>query len=216
MTVSLQTRSLTFSVKKYNSYVTAFKELWSHLLQMLMLISNVLSYVSSPQHLLTSSLSTLPINFKEAIVEPILKKESLDHEVYKNFRPISNLSFISKVTEKVVASRLNNHLDEADLHEIFQSAYKKAYSTETALMRIHNDNLRAIDDNECVILVLLDLSAAFDTVDHQILLTRLRNRFGISGKALSWIKSYLSDRTQFVKKNHQSATSPVASHKAQC
>ena len=143
--------------------------------------------------------ATVPINFKEAVVEPTLKKESLDHEAYKNFRPISNLSFISKVTEKVVASRLNNHLDEADLHKIFQSAYKKAHSKERALMRIHNDILRAIDDNECVILVLLDLLAAFDTVDHQILLTRLRNRFGISGKALSWIKSYLSDRTQFVK-----------------
>lgn len=112
----------------------------------------------------------VPAAFKEAVVDPILKKDSLDHEVYMNFKPISNLSFISKATEKVVAVRLNHHLEDASLHEIFQSAYKKGHSTETGFTRIHNDILRAIDDGECVILVLLDLSAAFDTVDHDILL----------------------------------------------
>ena len=83
---------------------------------------------------------------------------------------------------------LNHHLEDASLHEIFQSAYKKGHSTKTALTRIHNDILRAIDDKECVILVLLDLSVAFDTVDHDILITRLitrlKHRFGITGKAL--------------------------------
>ena len=87
--------------------------------------------------------------FKEAVVDPILKKGSLDHEVYKNIRPISNLSFISKATEKVVAARLNHHLHNASLHVIYQSAYKKGHSTETALARIHNDIIRAIDDGEC-------------------------------------------------------------------
>ena len=123
----------------------------------------------------------------------------LDHEVYKNFRPISNLSFISKATEKVVATSLNHHLENASLHVIYQSGYKKGHTTETALARIHNDILRAIDDGECVILVLLDLSAAFDTLDHDILITRLKHRFGITGKALGWIQSYLSGRTQLVK-----------------
>ena len=99
----------------------------------------------------------------------------------------------------MVAERLNCHLDNANLHETFQSAYKKGHSTETALTRIHNDILRSIDDNEYVILVLLDLSAAFDKVDHYILIERLKHRFGITGKALTWIKSYLSERTQFVK-----------------
>ena len=132
---------------------------------------------------------------------PILKKDSLDHEVYKNFRPISNLSFISKATEKVVAVRLNYHLEDASLHEIFQSAYKKGHSTETALTRIHNDILRAIDDGECVILVLLDLSAAFDTVDHDVLITRLKHRFEISGKALGCMDTVLSIRKDPVRKD---------------
>ena len=99
----------------------------------------------------------------------------------------------------MVAERLNCHLENANLHETFQSAYKKGHSTEMALTRIHNGILCAIDDNECVILVLLDLSAAFDTVDHDILIERLKHRFGITGKALTWIKSYLCERTQFVK-----------------
>ena len=99
----------------------------------------------------------------------------------------------------MVAERLNCHLENANLHETFQSAYKKGHSTETALTRIHNDILCAIDDNECVILVLVDLSAAFDTVDHDILIERLKHRFGITGKALTWIKSFLCERTHFVK-----------------
>ena len=101
--------------------------------------------------------------------------------------------------EKVVAARLNQHLENNNLHGIFQSAYKAGHSTETALTRIHNDILRSINNIECVILVLLDLSAVFDTVDHTILLTRLNHRFAIRGKALTWLRSYLSDRTQLSK-----------------
>ena len=144
---------------------------------------------------LSFNTAIVPTAFKEAIVDPILKKDSLDHEVYKNVRPISNLSFISKATEEVVAVRLNHHLEDASLHEIFKSAYKKGQSTETALTRLHNDILGAIDGGECVILVLLDLSAALDTVDHDILITKLKHRFGITGKALGWIQSNLSGRS---------------------
>ena len=122
---------------------------------------------------LSFNTAIVPTAVKEAVVDFILKKDSLDHIVYKNFRPISNLSFISKATEKVAAVRRNHHLEAARLHEIFQSAYKKGNSTETALTRIHNDILRAIDDWGCVILVLLDLSVAFDTIDDDILITRL-------------------------------------------
>ena len=89
---------------------------------------------------------------------------------------------------------------------MFQSAYRMGHSTETALTRIHNDILLAIDDDSCVILVLLDLSAAFDTVDYDILLGRLEHRFGITGKALSWLTSYLTDRTQFVKVANEHST----------
>ena len=97
-----------------------------------------------------------------------------------------------------MASRLNEHVNEHNLSEVFQSSYKKGHSTESALFRVHNDILRAIDNGGCEILLLLDLSAAFDTVDHAILLSRLRDRFGVSGTALAWFQSYLSDRSQFV------------------
>ena len=127
-----------------------------------------------------------PPKMKEASLLPLLKQPSLSHDEFPNYRPISNLAFISKCTEKVVASRLNEHVNEHNLSEVFQSAYKKGHSTESALVRVHNDILRAIDNGGCVILLLLDLSAAFDTVDHAILLSRLRDRFRVSGTALAW------------------------------
>ena len=97
-----------------------------------------------------------------------------------------------------MASRLNEHVNEHNLSEVFQSAYKKGHSTESALFRVHNDILRAIDNGGCEILLLLDLSAAFDTVDHGILLSRLRDRFGVSGTALAWFQSYLSSLYQLM------------------
>ena len=97
-----------------------------------------------------------------------------------------------------MATRLDSYLKDADFTELFQSAYKAGHSTETALIRVQNDILRAIDDGQCVILVLLDLSAAFDTVDYKLLLDRLHRRFGIKGKAIAWLHSYLLERKQFV------------------
>ena len=127
---------------------------------------------------LSLTTGTVPSKMKEASLSPLLKQPSLSHEEFPNYRPISNRAFTSKCTEKVVASRLNEHVDEHNLSEVFQSAYKKGHSTESALVRVHNDILRAIDNGGRVILLLLDLSAAFDTVDHAILLSRLRDRFG--------------------------------------
>ena len=98
---------------------------------------------------------------------------------------------MSKLIEKVVAIQLSNYLQDNHLHETLQSAYKKFRSTETALIKVHNDIATAIDDGHSVILVLLDLSAAFDTVDHGILLTRLSMRYGIRDRALEWFVSYL-------------------------
>ena len=108
---------------------------------------------------------------------------------YKNFHPISNLTFVSKLIEKAVALQLNDHILRHHLDETFQSAYKAFHSTETALVRVHNDILTAIDNNNTVILLLLDLSAAFDTVDHSILLSRLSSRFGIKSLALFYTYS---------------------------
>ena len=128
----------------------------------------------------------------------ILKKALLDSELLKNFRPVSNLSYISKVIERVVAKRITDYFEDNNLLEKMQSAYKKLHSTETALIKVHNDILCAIDKKYSVALVLLDLSAAFDTVDHNILLSRLSSRFGICDNALAWLSSYLSDRKQKV------------------
>ena len=125
----------------------------------------------------------------------------MNHEEFSSFRPISNLTFISKCVEKVVASHICCHVEDNNLNEIYQSAYIPHHSMETALIKVQNDILRAIDNNSCVILVLLDLSPEFDTVDHSILLHRLSHRFGIVDSALEWFRSYLSDRYQTVKVN---------------
>ena len=115
-----------------------------------------------------------------------------------SFRPVSNLKFASKMTEKVVALRFLQYLQSNGLQERFQSAYKQFHSCETALIRVQNDILCEIDGNSSVILLLLDLSAAFDTVDHTILLSRMSSKIGIKGDTLNWFRSYLSDSTQAV------------------
>ena len=140
----------------------------------------------------------MPDQWKRAIVTPLLKKANLDHEILKNFRPVSNLAFISKLVEKVVAVRLQDHMTTNGLDEPHQSAYKPSHSTETALLKVLNDIYSAVDQHHAVALILLDLSAAFDTVDHETLLLRLSHRFGIHGKCLAWFKSYLSNRSQTV------------------
>ena len=143
----------------------------------------------------------MPNDLKKAILTPIIKKLFLDPEVLNNFRPISNLTFISKIIEKIVASRLNDHMILNDLHDLMQSAYKKHHSTESALIYLFDDVLSALDLKRLIMLILQDLSAAFDTVDHDILLNRLEKRLGITGNALAWFRSYLSDRTQSVRIN---------------
>ena len=139
-----------------------------------------------------------PDLYKTALVKPLLKKISLDPEVLKNFRPVSNLTFVSKLIEKVVASQFVSHVENNNLIEKFQSAYKPFHSTESALLCVSNDILHAIDNKHCVSLTLLDLSAAFDTIDHNILLNILRNDLGIQGVALQWFQSYLSKRSQCI------------------
>ena len=133
------------------------------------------------------------------LIRPLLKKPSLDYQEFKNFRPISNLAFLSKVIENVVALQLVDYIDNNGLCEVFQSAYRAHHSTETALLRVYNDITMSIDNQKSVVLVLLDLSAAFDTADHSLLLARLSTRFGTCDQALDWFRSYLSDRSQYVR-----------------
>ena len=140
---------------------------------------------------LNRSLSTgeVPATFKEAIVTPILKKPSLCPEVLANYRPVSNLNFVSKVLEKAVAIRIKDHLTTNGLLEPLQSAYRQFHSTETALVKIHSDLAVALDKNKICLLILLDMSASFDTIDHGILLKCYETYFGISEKVLNWLRT---------------------------
>ena len=146
-----------------------------------------------------------PTTFKTANIYPLLKKHNLPHEELSSYRPISNLNFISKVLERVIQTRLNNHLSTFPSICRFQSAYRKFHSCETALLRIHNDISLAINHQKVTALVLLDLSAAFDTIDHSILLSRLHSTYGLTGNALALLSSYLSNRFQKVTINNNSS-----------
>ena len=140
----------------------------------------------------------VPHDFKQALVTPLIKKKTLCRNEFNNYRPISNLSFLSKILEKVVAKRLNAHIEEQLLSNHVQSAYKCFHSTETALLKIHNDIICNMDNGKVTALTLLYMSAAFDTIDHSSLLERLYGHFGISGTVFQWFKSYNSNRQQRV------------------
>lgn len=110
-----------------------------------------------------------------------------------NFRPVSNLRFVSKLIEKAVFLQLNDYLLRDGLHEPLQSTYKALHSTETAFIRVYNDIILFVGSGQNVILVLLDMSTTFDTVNHEILLTRLHQHFGIRDTSLDWFRDYLHD-----------------------
>ena len=125
-----------------------------------------------------------PSEFKPAVVRPLPNQ-------MKNYRPVSNLPFISKILEKVVLMQLTNHLTSNHLTHKFQSAYRADHSTETAFLRIVNDILTASYASQVSNLTPLDLSTASDTIDHSILLCRLEQHLNVSGLALSLFKSCL-------------------------
>jgi hypothetical protein len=144
------------------------------------------------------STGAFPSSLKHGIITPLLKQPTLDRNVLSNFRPVSNLSFLSKLIERAVLILLSEHLSKFCLLSVHQSAYRYNHSTETALLSLSDDLLTTADQKDASALVLLDLSAAFDTIDHQILLERLSYCFGLSGTAVNWFSSYLSNRTHSV------------------
>ena len=147
-----------------------------------------------------------PSSQKEAIVRPRSRKSSLDPIHLTSFRPISNLSLISKLIERSAASRFTAHASLFQHLPVHQSAYRQFHFTETAVI-IHNDIVRATDSGLVSALVLLDWSAAFDTVDHRILLDVLSFRFGVTDRAYEWFSSYLTGRTQVISTNTSTSES---------
>ena len=139
----------------------------------------------------------VPDQWKTALVTPLQKKVGSDTD-FKNYRPVSNLPFISKIVEKAVVDQLLRHCEENALLPDCQSAYRRFSSTETALLKVQNDILLNMDKQEVTLLVLLDLSAAFDTVDHSLLLNTLERDFGVTDTARLWFQSYLSERKQCI------------------
>ena len=166
------------------------------------LLKRFIDFLVSPiTAILNLSLSsgTFPSALKHASISPLLKKPNLDPDDPNSYRPVSNLPFLSKLIERAIFIQLSDHLSRHDLLPDRQSAYRQNYSTETALLSLRDDLLRAADDGNGTAIVLLDLSAAFDTIDHDVLLDRLNGHCGLTGPALSWFTSYLRGRTQVVK-----------------
>ena len=144
------------------------------------------------------STSVFPSSCKSAIVLPLIKKPCFDPQVLKSYMPVYNLSFLSKLIEKVISSRILTHIADNDLIDKFQSAYRCGHSTETALLRVYSDTVTLVGKRNGSYLVLLDLSAAFDTIDHDTLFVILDKYIGITGSSLQLLKSNLSDRSQRV------------------
>ena len=165
------------------------------------LMKDCMDVLIKPIHaIISKSLSTglFPRSWKTSSVVPILKKPNLDID-FRNYRPISNFSFISKILEKAALKTITEHLYSTGHFATLNSAYKRNYSTETLITKLNSDILSSIDNQNAVISVLLDLSAAFDSVNQNILLDTCTKFFNITGDALHWIRSYITNRTQRVK-----------------
>nr|XP_029137828.1 uncharacterized protein LOC114921708 [Labrus bergylta] len=202
--------SLTVHFQSYSDYLKQYMEAlsaarspyYSHLIHSGSAIAPLITSI------INSSLcsGSVPKTLKLAAVTPILKKPGLNTDSMCNFCPISNLPFLSKILERVVASQIKCHLSSNNLFEPFQSGFRSQHSTETALLKVTNDLLLSSDSDLLNILILLDLTAAFDTISHSILLSRLEHSLNITGTALSWLQSYLTDRQQFININNCSSS----------
>ena len=142
-----------------------------------------------------------PKEWKLALIKPLLKKKGLPLEL-QNYRPVSNLSFLSKILEKAALSQITDFIECNKLLPPYQSAYRRYHGVETAMLKMYSDILNAVDLNLVTIVVMIDLSAAFDTIDIPIVLQLMRTEFGIDNMALKWIESYLTDRSMKVQIEH--------------
>ncbi len=164
--------------------------------------SNILAFLTN----LSINQGCFPTQFKKAQITPLMKKPCLDPDDPASYRPISNLNTISKIIERLVLTRIIAHVSSSPSVDCLQSAYRRFHSTETALLKVTDDIYKAFNDGQSLLLVALDMSAAFDCINHGTLLNRLQHTFGVSGKAFDWFRSYLHRRTAFVKFNSSSSS----------
>ena len=130
---------------------------------------------------------------RSSVIDPLIKKLGLDIDIYKNYRPVNNLIFFSKLIERVVMIRLDGHMTINALHIKEEFGYKQFHNTESMMLGLTEDVLRGFDQNQATVVIFLDLSAAFDTIDPD-----MHDELGI-GVALEWYRSFLVGRTQRVK-----------------
>ena len=147
---------------------------------------------------LTLKAGCFPQSFKLAIVMPHLKKANSDNEDFSNYQPISNLSYISKLLERAAFIQMREHLEKNSLLSKYQIAYRKFFSPKTALAKVTNDLPLNLDRTKSTFYIGLDLSAAFDTLDQELLLSILETSLGFKDKVLSFLNCYLSSRSQKV------------------
>ena len=142
-------------------------------------------------------------NVKTSVVDPLMKKFGLDIDVKNNYRPVNNLRFFSKLVERVSKQRKDEHMTLNALHTPEEFGYKLNHNTETMMLGLTDEVLRGFDENQATIVIFLDLSAAFDTIDSEKLLQIMEEELGITGVALQWYRSFLTGRTQRVKINNE-------------
>lgn len=143
-----------------------------------------------------------PYCMEIAAIRPLLKKNNRDPSSLNNYRPISNLTLLSKIIEKIVYQQLNRYLTDNNIYDKFQFGFSTSHSTETAFLKVVNDMRINSDNKETSVLILLDLSSEFNTVDHGILLEKLRSWLGRSGTVPQWFESYLHNLNFIVTLGH--------------
>ena len=140
-----------------------------------------------------------PSSLKLGTIRPILKDKDGDIQKFQNYRPVTNIPFLPKLIEKAANEQIQTYLKDNNLYPQNQSAYREAHSCETVMFNVINNIQKSVNERKMVMLVLLDLSSAFDTIDQDILIFKLLHHFGISGNVLAWLKSYLKGRSFCVR-----------------
>ena len=154
---------------------------------------------------------TIPNLLKNAIITPIIKKTNLNSSEFSNYRPISQLPLLTKILEKTVYTQLSHYLTENMLLDIRQNAFRKLHSTETTVLSLFDDLYNSLDTGQPIQLILLDLSSAFDTLRHDILLERLRN-IGIQDVTMEWFSNFIKDRNYSIKIRNNYSKSYTIDH----